>query len=96
MMGMTLGLALMSAWGVEHFQVLTSGLELPLPQTDETTEALNERVAAYTAEVNEAGLSVFRAFFRTAAFVALAAIPVALAPSRADLRRAVDTNDEDT
>ena len=75
MMGMTLGLAAMSAWGVEHFQVLTSGLELPLPQTGESAEALNARVEQYTEDVNAAGLSVFRAFFRTAAVTALAAIP---------------------
>ena len=78
MMGMTLGLAAMSAWGVEHFQVLTSGLELPLPQTGESAEALNARIAQYTENVNAAGLTVFRAFFRTAALMALAAIPFAL------------------
>ena len=82
MMGMTLGLAAMSAWGVEHFQVLTSGLELPLPQTGESAEALNARIAQYTENVNAAGLSVFRAFFRTAAVIALAAIPFALLRER--------------
>ena len=78
MMGMTLGLAAMSAWGVEHFQVLTSDLALPLAQAGETTEAFNARVEEYTAGVNAAGLTVFRAFFRTAAIIALAAIPFAL------------------
>ena len=78
MMGMTLGLAAMSAWGVEHFQVLTSGLELPLPASGESQEALNARIEQYTSDVNAAGLSVFRAFFRAAAIVALAAIPFAL------------------
>ena len=78
MMGMTLGLAAMSAWGVEHFQVLTSDLVLPLAQAGESTEALNARVAQYTEDVNAAGLSVFRAFFRTAAIISLAAIPFAL------------------
>ena len=78
MMGMTLGLAAMSAWGVEHFQVLTSGLELPIAQAGEATEALNARVEQYAADVNAAGLSVFRAFFRVAALTALAAIPFAL------------------
>ena len=84
MLGMTLGLAAMSAWGVEHFQVLTSGLELPLPQSGESTEALNARVQQYTSDVNQAGLSVFRAFFRTAAIISLAAIPFALLRSRSD------------
>ena len=84
MMGMTLGLAAMSAWGVEHFQVLTSGLELPLPQTGETTEELNARIAEYTEGINDAGLTVFRAFFRAAAIVALAAIPFALLRTRSE------------
>ncbi len=89
MMGMTLGLAAMSAWGVEHFQVLTSGLELPLPQAGETSEALNARVQQYTSDVNEAGLSVFRAFFRTAAIIALVAIPFALLRTRGESGRSL-------
>ena len=84
MMGMTLGLAAMSAWGVEHFQILTSGLELPLPQTGESAEVLNARIEQYTSGVNEAGLSVFQAFFRTAAIVALLAIPFSLARGRGE------------
>ena len=87
MMGMTLGLAAMSAWGVEHFQVLTSGLELPLPQAGESAEALNARVEQYTQDINTAGLSVFRAFFRTAALAALAAIPFALLWGRGKVSR---------
>ena len=84
MMGMTLGLAAMSAWGVEHFQVLTSGLEMPLPQTGETTEELKARIAQYTEGINDAGLTVFRAFFRAAAIIALAAIPFALLRARSE------------
>lgn len=78
MMGMTLGLAAMSAWGVEHFQVLTSDLQLPIAQAGESTAAYNARVEEYTDSVNAAGLSVFRAFFRTAAIAALVAIPFSL------------------
>ncbi len=82
MMGMTLGLAAMSAWGVEHFQVLTSSLEFPIAQPGESTDALNARLAQYAADLNDAGLSVFRNFFRAAAIIALAAIPFALIPGR--------------
>ncbi len=46
MMGMTLGLAAMSAWGVEHFQVLTSGLDFPILQPGETSEAHAARLDA--------------------------------------------------
>ena len=84
MMGMTLGLAAMSAWGVEHFQVLTSGLEMPLPQTGESAEMINARIAQYAADVNDAGLSVFQAFFRAAAISALIAIPFALLRTRSE------------
>ena len=82
MMGMTLGLAAMSAWGVEHFQVLTSGLEFPILQPGETSEAHAVRLEQYTADINTAGLTVFRNFFRAAAIIALAAIPFALLPER--------------
>ena len=79
MLGMTLGLAAMSAWGVEHFQALTSGLELPLPEPGEAQTVLESRLAEYSDNISSAGLSVFRDFFRAAAIIALAAIPAALA-----------------
>ena len=82
MMGMTLGLAAMSAWGVEHFQVLTSGLEFPILQPGETSEAHAARLEQYAADLNTAGLTVFRNFFRAAAIISLAAIPFALLPER--------------
>ena len=84
MMGMTLGLAAMAAWGVEHFQVLTSGLELPIGQPGESTAEVNARIAQYTEDVNAAGLTVFRAFFRAAAIVSLVAIPFALIRPRSE------------
>ncbi len=87
MMGMTLGLAAMSAWGVEHFQVLTSGLEFPILQPGETSEAHAARLAQYSADLNTAGLTVFRNFFRAAAIIALAAIPFALLPERGGRER---------
>ena len=79
MMGMTLGLAALSAWGVEHFQVLTTGLELPLQVPGESAESLDARLVEYTSRINEAGLALFQNFFRAAGIIALAAIPIALA-----------------
>ena len=78
MMGMTLGLAAMSAWGVEHFQVLTSGLEFPILQPGESSEAHAARLEQYSDDINTAGLTVFRNFFRAAAVISLAAIPFAV------------------
>ena len=79
MIGMALGLAALSAWGVEHFQVLTAGLELPIPQPGEAAEAIKARVGDYNAQLNDAGLSLFHNFFRVAGVVALVAIVPALA-----------------
>jgi EmrB/QacA subfamily drug resistance transporter len=79
MMGMTLGLAALSAWGVEHFQTLTIGLELPLPEVGEAAGAMEARLADYNARLSAAGLSLFHNFFRVAGGVALVAILPALA-----------------
>ena len=72
-----LGLAALSAWGVEHFQALTAGLEFPL--AGESEAALQLRRDEYFAGVNDAGLSLFHSFFRIAGVLALVAIIPALA-----------------
>ena len=84
MMGMTLGLAALSAWGVEHFQALTSGLEFPLPRPGEGASVFEVRAADYTANLSSAGLELFRRFFLVAAAVSLVAIVPALAMRRRD------------
>ena len=78
MLGMALGLAALSAWGVEHFIGLTTGLELPLPIEGEGAEALLARQDEYQASLSQAGLSLFRDFFRVAGVIALVAIVPAL------------------
>ncbi|MDA0264688.1 MAG: MFS transporter [Chloroflexi bacterium] len=82
MMGMTLGLAALSAWGVGHFQTLTLGLEFPLPQLGDGAGVYESRAAEYTANLNAAGLELFRRFFLVASVVSLAAIVPALAMKR--------------
>jgi hypothetical protein len=57
MLGMTLGLAALSAWGVEYFQVLTAGLEFPAPMPGESADAVKDRLMEYDAELTAAGLS---------------------------------------
>ena len=79
MMGMTLGLAALAAWGVGHFQALTAGLELSLPQVGEAAEVVQSQAEEYSARLNEAGLSLFHNFFHIAAAVALVAVLPALA-----------------
>ena len=78
MLGMTLGLAALSAWGMGEFQLLTSGLEFPLPFVGESNAGFQERIDAYNAGVSAASLEVFTAFFRVGAGLSLAAIVPAL------------------
>ena len=78
MLGMTLGLAAISAWGVEHFQVLTAGLELPFPQPGESAASVETRLLDYNRRLNDAGLTLFHNFFRVAACVTLGALVPAL------------------
>ena len=78
MLGMTLGLAALSAWGMGYFQVLTVELSFPLPVAGETAAAFAERITAYQQGVANASLSVFSAFFRVGAGLSVAAAIPAL------------------
>ena len=78
MTGMAMGLAALSAWGMEHFQVLTAGLEFPIQQAGETAQELERRSLEYQQSLNEAGITLFQAFFRAAGALMLAGILPAL------------------
>ena len=82
MLGMTLGLAALSAWGIGHFQALTAGLEFPFPRTGEGAAEFEVRRAEYAGQLTAAGLSLFQEFLRVAAGAALAAILPALAMTK--------------
>ena len=84
LMGMTLGLAALAAYGIGHFQSLTGGLVLPLPVAGESPTEAAARVAAYAADLRNAGLALFHRFFRIAAAVALLALVPLLLPFRRD------------
>ena len=87
LLGMTLGLAALAAWGIEHFQSLTAGLGVPLPLPGESPADAAARLAPYVAELNNAGLSLFHRFFRVASVAALLALLPALLPARLMRRR---------
>ena len=82
LLGMTLGLAALAAWGIEHFQALTAGLPLLLPVAGETPQETAARLVAYREGVTQAGLTLFHRFFRAAAIIALIAAAPALAMGR--------------
>jgi MFS family permease len=74
MLGMTLGLAALSAWGMGELQLLTSALEFPLRFAGEASDAYQARITAYQDGVTGASFDVFKAFFRIGAALTLAAI----------------------
>jgi EmrB/QacA subfamily drug resistance transporter len=74
MVGMALGLAALSAWGMEHFIQLTGHLELPLPITGESSFALAIRQERYIDILNHASVTLFQHFFRISASLVLIAI----------------------
>ncbi len=89
MLGMTLGLAALAAWGMGHFQVLTAEFAFPLPLPGEAQAAFAARQAAYSTAIEGASVSVFTAFFRVGAVLSLVAIvPAALLDGRSASRPA--------
>ena len=70
MLGMTLGLAALSGWGIGYFELLTADLAFPFPGLGEGTGSLQ----AYQADVTNASLAVFSGFFRAGAMLSLAAL----------------------
>ena len=72
--GMTLGLAALTAWGTGRFGGLVSNMRLPLPVTGETSAELQRRISEFNADITVAGVTVFNEFFYVAMVLCLAAI----------------------
>ncbi len=79
LLGMTLGLAAITAWGSQRFSILVSDLSIPLPLEGESSEAAAERFAEFQQTVTLIGMDLFVEFFVIAALVGAVAIIPALA-----------------
>ncbi|MBM3934161.1 MAG: MFS transporter [SAR202 cluster bacterium] len=86
--GMTLGLAALAAWGSDRFFNLTGSLRLPLAIPGETPAETLQRQMEFDAQLKAAGVSLFQDFFLIAMALCLLAVIPALWMSTANARRA--------
>ena len=79
MLGMTLGMAALSAWGINEFLAILSDTPSPLMTPGLDAEARAQAFVEYQETLNTASLGLFHNFYRAAAVIALVAmVPAAL------------------
>lgn len=76
--GMTVGLAALTTWGLDAFSRRTSGLLLPLREGGESEAAYRSRLDGYETQVTEAAVYVLDRVFAVAAVLCLLAAVTAL------------------
>ena len=72
--GMTLGVAALTAWGTGRFDALVAGLSPPFALPGETAEQAQARIAEVQQQLTDAGLTLFSDFFVVAAMLCLVAL----------------------
>ena len=72
--GMTFGLAALTAWGVARFDVLAADIRLPFAEATQTTAEAQAQIDQFTDRINDAGIALFQEFFVIAAAVCLLAV----------------------
>lgn len=78
MIGMLVGVATLTSWGLERFNSLVADLPLPLPALGEAAEVSQRRLEAYQRAILDASLTVFGEIFSAAALVCVIALLPAL------------------
>ena len=74
MLGMTLGLSALSAWGVGNFEMATSEITFPIPEIGQSVQEFERLLSDYGGQVKVAGLAIFHSFFRFAAICLVIAL----------------------
>ncbi len=83
LVGMTFGLAALTAWGADRFQVLVSGIPLPFPGSEDSATQAQQRLEVFDEQLTSAGMTLFSEFFLIAMVLCL----VALVPAALMIRR---------
>ncbi len=78
MVGMTVGLASLSTWGLRRFNTLMAGTSLPLRLPGTSQAQYDEQLARYDALLKAALHNVYQEFFLIAAGIAILAVVPAL------------------
>ena len=74
--GMTVGLAALTAWGTGRFDMLVAGISLPFALPGETPEQATQRIREFNETLLNAGLTIFNDFFQVAMALSFVAIGV--------------------
>lgn len=77
MIGMTLGLATLTAWGSGRFINLVAGIPLPLQAAGESAANYETRLQLYQIQIADIGMSLFSNFF----FIAMVVSAIAIVPA---------------
>ena len=77
--GMMVGLSVLTSWGLARFQAAMAEVPLPLPRLDEAAELYQQRVAEYQDILEAAIWGIYRDTFFAAAVVTLVALVPLLA-----------------
>ena len=88
MLGMTLGIAALSAWGVNQMLAILTETPSPLTTPGLDAAARGRAFAEYQEFLRNASLDLFHAFFQAAGFVAIVAIIPTVLMRAAPLERA--------
>lgn len=78
LVGMTVGLSALTAWGLGRLDDLAAAIPLPLPIPGEAAAAFQERLAQFSASIVLAGVEVYRELFLAAAGFCLLGVAVAI------------------
>ena len=74
LIGMTIGLSVLTAWGLQRFDRLAGQIPLPLPKAGESAASTQAALVAYNEAILRIGAEVYREIFLAAGAICLAGL----------------------